>query len=92
VSALRERVIVKVSKLKDFLANVDRADRVYFVQKGSWLLALASNFLWEGDLSREDEHVRRKWEEVKSYKGVEVEAFLDSWEAVDYLKSLTSGR
>ena len=88
MSTLRERVIVKVAKLEDFLAHVDRADRVYYVQKGTWVLALASNLLWEGDLAKEDEAVRRKWEEVKSYKGVEVESFLDVWEAVDYLKSV----
>ena len=89
MSALRERMVIKVSRLKDFLMHVDRADRVYYVERGSWLLALASNFLWEGDLSKEDPAVLRKWEEVKGYKGVEVEQFMDVWEAADYLKSVT---
>jgi len=90
MSALRDRIVVKVARLRDFLAHVDRADRVYYMQRGTRLLALASNFLWEGDLAKEDEAVRRKWEEVKSYKGVEVESFLDVWEAADYLKSLST--
>jgi uncharacterized protein YggL (DUF469 family) len=89
MSALRERVIVKVKHLKDFLAHVDRADRVYFYQRGSYLLALASNFLWEGNLSEQPEALIQKWEEVKNYKGVEVDQFLDVWEATDYLKAAT---
>lgn len=90
MSALRERVVVKVKHLKDFLAHVDRADRVYFYQRGSYLLALASNFLWEGNLSEQPEELVQRWEEVKSYKGVEVEQFLDAWEAADFLKSITA--
>jgi len=90
VSALRERLVVKVKNLRDFLAHVDRADRVYYYQRGSYLLALASNFLWEGTLSGQPEELVRKWEEVKSYKGVEVEQFLDAWEAADFLKSITA--
>jgi len=90
VSALRERVVVKVKHLKDFLAHVDRADRVYFYQRGDYLLAIASNFLWEGLLKDQPEELVRKWEEVKSYKGVEVEQFLDAWEAADFLKSITA--
>jgi hypothetical protein len=89
MSALRERVIVKVKHLKDFLAHVDRADRVYFYRRGDYLLALASNFLWEGMLSEQPEELVRKWEEVKNYKGVEVDQFLDVWEATDYLKAAT---
>jgi uncharacterized protein YggL (DUF469 family) len=89
MSALRERVVVKVKHLKDFLAHVDRADRVYFYQRGSYLLALASNFLWEGNLNEQPEALIQKWEEVKSYKGVEVDQFLDVWEATDYLKAAT---
>ena len=90
MSALRERVVVKVKHLKDFLAHVDRADRVYFYQRGDYLLAIASNFLWEGLLKDQPEELVRKWEEVKSYKGVEVEQFLDAWEAADFLKSITA--
>jgi uncharacterized protein YggL (DUF469 family) len=89
MSALRERVVVKVKHLKDFLAHVDRADRVYFYQRGSYLLALASNFLWEGNLNEQPEALIQKWEEVKNYKGVEVDQFLDVWEATDYLKAAT---
>lgn len=90
MSALRDRVVVKVARFRDFLAHIDRADRVYYMQRGSRLLALASNFLWEGDLAREDPALVKRWEEVKSYKGVEVEQFMDVWEAADYLKSLSS--
>ena len=90
MSALRERLVIKVARLKDFLAHVDRADRVYYIQRGTRLVAIASNYLWEGDLSKEDEATRARWEQVRSYKGVEVEAFMDAWEAADYLKSLTS--
>ena len=90
MSALRERVVVKVKHLKDFLAHVDRADRVYFYQRGDYLLAIASNFLWEGLLSELPKELVEKWEEVKSYKGVEVEQFLDAWEAADFLKSVTA--
>jgi hypothetical protein len=90
MSALRERLVVKVKNLKDFLAHVDRADRVYYYQKGSYLLAIASNFLWEGLLAEQPEELVRKWEEIKAYKGVEVEQFLDAWEAADFLKSITA--
>jgi hypothetical protein len=90
MSALRERLVVKVKNLRDFLAHVDRADRVYYYQRGNYLLALASNFLWEGLLNEQPEELVRKWEEVKSYKGVEVEQFLDAWEAADFLKSITA--
>jgi len=89
MSALRERVIVKVKHLKDFLAHVDRADRVYYYTRGNYLLAIASNFLWEGMLNEQPEELVRKWEEVKAYKGVEVDQFLDVWEATDYLKAAT---
>jgi len=89
MSALRERLVIKVARLKDFLAHVDRADRVYYIQRGSRLVAIASNYLWEGDIGRE-EATRARWEQIKTYKGVEVEAFMDAWEAADYLKSLTS--
>jgi hypothetical protein len=89
MSALRERVIVKVKHLKDFLAHVDRADRVYYYVRGSYLLAIASNFLWEGNLNEQPEELVQRWEEVKAYKGVEVDQFLDVWEATDYLKAAT---
>jgi len=90
MSSLRDRLVIKVVRLKDFLAHIDRADRVYYIQRGSYLVALASNYLWEGDLSKEEEWVRQRWEQVKTYKGVEVELFLDAWEACDYLKSVSA--
>jgi len=83
-------LIIKVTRLKDFLAHVDRADRVYYVERGSYLVALASNFLWEGDLSKESKDVVEKWNKVKEYKGVQVEEFLDAYEASDYLKAISS--
>jgi hypothetical protein len=90
MSSLRERLIIKVVRLKDFLAHVDRADRIFYVQRGHYLVALASNFLWEGDLSKEDKDVVEKWNKVKEYKGVEVDEFMDVWEASDYLKAVSS--
>jgi uncharacterized protein YggL (DUF469 family) len=90
MSSLRDRLIIKVVRLKDFLAHVDRADRIYYVQRGSYLIALASNFLWEGDVSKEDKDIVEKWNKVKEYKGVEVEEFMDAWEASDYLKAVSS--
>jgi uncharacterized protein YggL (DUF469 family) len=90
MSSLRDRLIIKVVRLKDFLAHVDRADRIYYVQRGSYLIALASNFLWEGDVSKEDKDIVEKWNKVREYKGVEVEEFMDAWEASDYLKAVSS--
>jgi len=90
MSSLRDRLIIKVKHLKDFLAHVDRADRIYYLERGDYLVALASNYLWEGQLSKEDPEVVKKWKEVKEYKGVEVEEFLDAWEAGDYLKAISS--
>jgi ribosomal protein S13 len=90
MSSLRDRLIIKVARLKDFLAHVDRADRVYYVERGTYLVALASNFLWEGDLSSEDKKVIERWNKVKEYKGVQVEEFLDAYEASDYLKAISS--
>jgi len=90
MSSLRDRLIIKVKHLKDFLAHVDRADRIYYLERGDYLVALASNYLWEGQLSKEDPEVVKKWKEVKEYKGVEVEEFLDAWEAGDYLKAVSS--
>jgi hypothetical protein len=69
MSSLRDRLIIKVVRLKDFLAHVDRADRIFYVQRGHYLVALASNFLWEGDLSKEDKDVVEKWNKLKEYKG-----------------------
>jgi len=90
MSSLRDRLIIKVVRLKDFLAHIDRADRIYYVQRGSYLVALASNFLWEGDLNKEDKEVVERWNRVKEYKGIEVEEFMDVWEASDYLKAVSS--
>nr|ADJ54327.1 hypothetical protein pHA1_gp49 [archaeon enrichment culture clone 1(2010)] len=90
MSSLRDRLIIKVKHLKDFLAHIDRADRIYYLERGDYLVALASNYLWEGQLSKEDPEVVKKWKEVKEYKGVEVEEFLDAWEAGDYLKAISS--
>jgi hypothetical protein len=90
MSSLRDRLVIKVVRLKDFLAHVDRADRVYYVERGNYLVALASNFLWEGDLSKEGKDVVEKWNKVKEYKGVQVEEFLDAYEASDYLKAISS--
>jgi ribosomal protein S13 len=90
MSSLRDRLIIKVARLRDFLAHVDRADRVYYVERGDYLVALASNFLWEGDLSKEDKEVVKKWVAIKEYKGVQVEEFLDAYEASDYLKAISS--
>jgi ribosomal protein S13 len=90
MSSLRDRLIIKIARLKDFLAHIDRADRVYYVERGTYLVALASNYLWEGDLSKEDKEVVKKWNEIKEYKGVQVEEFLDVWEASDYLKAISS--
>jgi len=45
MSSLRDKLIIKVVHLKDFLSHVDRADRIYFIQRGDHLIALASNFL-----------------------------------------------
>jgi hypothetical protein len=90
MSSLRDRLIIKIARLKDFLAHVDRADRVYYVERGTYLVALASNFLWEGDISKEDKKIVEKWNKIKEYKGVEVEEFLDAYEASDYLKAISS--
>ncbi|MEM0060320.1 MULTISPECIES: hypothetical protein [Thermoprotei] len=92
MSSLRDRLIIKVKHLKDFLAHVDRADRIFYLERGDYLVALASNYLWEGQLSKEDPEVVKRWKEVKEYKGVEVEEFLDSWEVSDYLKAISSKR
>jgi len=91
MSSLRDRLIIKVTRLKDFLAHIDRADRVYWIQRGNYLIALASNYLWEGDLSKEDKEIVERWNKVKEYKGVEVEEFMDAWEASDYLKAVSKG-
>jgi hypothetical protein len=90
MSSLRDRLIIKVARLRDFLAHVDRADRVYYVERGSYLVAIASNFLWEGDISKEDKDIVERWNKVKEHKGVEVEEFLDAYEASDYLKAISS--
>jgi hypothetical protein len=90
MSSLKDRVVIRVANFKDFLAHIDRADRVYYMQRGSFLLVIASNFMWTGNIDREPEELRRKWEEIKKHKGVEVAEFMDIYEVADYLKSLSS--
>jgi hypothetical protein len=90
MSSLKDKVVIRVANFKDFLSHVDRADRIYYMQRGSFLLVIASNFIWTGYIDREPEELRRKWEEIKRYKGVEVAEFMDIYEVADYLKSLSS--
>ncbi|MCI4408555.1 MAG: hypothetical protein JHC26_05645 [Thermofilum sp.] len=90
MSSLKDRLMIRVANFRDFLAHVDRADRVYYMQRGSQLIVLASNFIWTGNIDKEPEDLRKKWDEIKKYKGVEVAEFMDIYEVTDFLKSLSS--
>jgi hypothetical protein len=90
MSSLKDKLVIRVANFRDFLAHVDRADRVYYMQRGSMLIVLASNFIWTGNIDKEPEDLRKKWEEIKRYKGVEVAEFMDIYEVADFLKSLSS--
>lgn len=89
--AWRERAVIKVKRLKDFLDHVDRADRVYFHQRGAYVVAFAANMVWEGNVDTEPKELQDRLKQVLAYKGVEVADIMDTFETVDYLKAVIRG-
>jgi hypothetical protein len=76
------RLVAKLASFEDFLDVAEEVERVYYVEDGGRLLALAGNVVWEGDLSAQPERARSRWSLIKSAKGVRVERFLSLGAAV----------
>jgi hypothetical protein len=76
------RLVAKLASFEDFLDVADEVERVYYVEDGGRLLALAGNVVWEGDLAAQPEGLRARWSLIKSAKGVRVERFLSLGAAV----------
>jgi hypothetical protein len=76
------RLVAKLASFEDFLDVAEEVERVYYVEDGGRLLALAGNVVWEGDLGAQPEALRARWSLIKSAKGVRVERFLSLGAAV----------
>lgn len=85
--AARDRLVLQVRRLRDFIDHLSRVDRVYYARRGGYVLALAGSMMWEGDLGAEDKRDAEELERVLEAKGVEVVRVLDPFELSDYLKS-----
>ncbi|ABL79258.1 hypothetical protein [Thermofilum pendens] len=86
--SIRENVVIKVRRLKDFVEHTSRADRVFYYSRGTYYVAIAGSMIWAGDIGVEPEDVRKEFLKVLNVKGVEVEDILKPYEVPDYLKSL----
>ncbi len=85
MSLLLTRGVIQVERLEDLLAHSDRADRVFYTNRGNYYWVICGSFFWEGEVREE---LRPLLERVLKVKGVRIKRIFDSYEIVDYLKSV----
>ena len=85
MSLMLTKGVVQVERLEDLLAHSDRADRVYYTNRGNYYWIICGSFFWEGEVKEEQ---KTQLERVLRVKGVRIKKIFDSYEILDYLKSI----